>query len=342
MHRSLIAQPMHLRRASYQRAGSALRAVLDGPIPARRTIRSIRPVWRAMPANVCGLRQKSLTGKSFCGASMVPQADICRLTWIKPSCGEMRIDHFDDQEHTTLMAPQPKACSACAVRDTALCRVLNTQQLARLNRKSYRRMYPAGRLIAGVAASEDWCATVLSGVIKLCKTLSDGRQLIVALLFPGDFLGRPYRTEFPYTAETATEVQLCCYGRSYFEGLMQEQSDLKQVFLERTLDSVDAARDWMLLLGRKTAHEKVAALLLTILQRTSRPCPNCEQGPCRQLIMPLTRTEMADYLGLRLETVSRQLKQLEVIGTIKRLDSRRISVRDVDALAHTAGPDSTP
>jgi CRP/FNR family transcriptional regulator, anaerobic regulatory protein len=97
----------------------------------------------------------------------------------------------------------------------------------------------------------------------------------------------------------------------------------------------------MLLLGRKTAQEKVAALLLTILQRTLQPCPDCEQGPCRQL-MPLTRTEMADYLGLRLETVSRQLKQLEAIGIIKRLDPRRISVRDADALVHAAGPDPTP
>jgi CRP/FNR family transcriptional regulator, anaerobic regulatory protein len=251
------------------------------------------------------------------------------------------MDHFRDQEHTTLVTPRPKACFACAVRDSALCRVLNTQQLARLNRKSYRRMYPAGQLIAGVAASEDWCATVVSGVIKLCKTLSDGRQQIVALLFPGDFLGRPYRAEFPYTAETATEVQLCCYGRAYFEEFMQEQSDLKQVFLERTLDSVDASRDWMLLLGRKTAQEKVAALLLTILQRTSRSRPDCEQG-AGQVIMPLTRTEMADYLGLRLETVSRQLKQLEVIGIIKRLDPRRILVRDIGALTHAAGPDSTP
>ena len=205
-----------------------------------------------------------------------------------------------------------------------------------------RRLYPAGQLIAGVTAAEDWCATVLSGVIKLSKTLSDGRQQIVALLFPGDFLGRPFRAEFPYTAETATEVQLCCFGRAYFEGFMQEQSDLKQIFLERTLDSVDAARDWMLLLGRKTAQEKVAALLLTILQRTSRPCADCEHEPGRPLVLPLTRTEMADYLGLRLETVSRQLKQLEAIGIIKRLDPRRISVRDLTALTNAADPDATP
>jgi CRP/FNR family transcriptional regulator, anaerobic regulatory protein len=180
---------------------------------------------------------------------------------------------------------------------------------------------------------------VLSGVIKLSKMLSDGRQQIVALLFLGDFLGRPYRAEFHYTAETATEVQFCCYGRAYFEGFLQEQSDLKQIFLERTLDAVDAARDWMLLLGRKNAREKVAALLVTILRRTSLAYPDCEVDPCRQLVMPLTRTEMADYLGLRLETVSRQLKQLEGLGIIQRIDARRISVRNVKALAAAAGPD---
>jgi CRP/FNR family transcriptional regulator, anaerobic regulatory protein len=295
-----------------------------------------------MPANVCGLRQKSLAGQILLQCSNAATSRHLPLDLDQSKLRPIVQGSLYDQEHTSLMAPQPKACSACAVRDTALCRVLNAQQLARLNRKSYRRMYPAGQLIAGVAASEDWCATVVSGVIKLCKTLLDGRQQIVALLFPGDFLGRPFRAEFPYTAETATEVQLCCYGRAYFEEFMREQSDLKQVFLERTLDSVDAAREWMLLLGRKTAQEKVAVLLLTILQRASRPCPNCEQGLYRQLIMPLTRTEMADYLGLRLETVSRQLKQLEAIGIIKRLDPRHISVRDIEALAKTAGPDSTP
>jgi CRP/FNR family transcriptional regulator len=238
-----------------------------------------------------------------------------------------------------VMASPPKVCLHCPVRDTALCRVLNAQQLTRLNRHSYRRWYPAGQLIAGVSASEDWCATVLSGVIKLSKLLADGRQQIVALLFPGDFLGRPYRAEFPYTAETATEVQLCCYGRAYFEGFLQEHPELKQTFLERTLDSVDAARDWMLLLGRKTAREKVAALLLTILRRTAPPCPDCEEDLRRRLTLPLSRTEMADYLGLRLETVSRQLQQLEAAGAIERIDPRRIAVADAAALAGIAGPD---
>jgi CRP/FNR family transcriptional regulator len=135
---------------------------------------------------------------------------------------------------------------------------------------------------------------------------------------------------------------LCCYGRAYFEGFLEEQSNLKQIFLERTLDAVDAARDWMLLLGRKTAREKLAALLLTIVRRTSLPCPACEGKQSGQLIMPLTRNEMADYLGLRVETVSRQLKRLEEDGGIKRIDPRHILVPDLKALAQIAGPDLAP
>lgn len=98
----------------------------------------------------------------------------------------------------------------------------------------------------------------------------------------------------------------------------------------------------MLLLGRKTAREKVAALLLTIVRRTSLPCPACEGKQSGQLIMPLTRNKMADYLGLRVETVSRQLKRLEEDGGIKRIDPRHILVPDLKALAQIAGPDLAP
>lgn len=195
-------------------------------------------------------------------------------------------------------------------------------------------------MIAGAAASENWCATVLEGVIKLSKTLPDGRQQIVALLFPGDFLGRPFRAEFPYTAEAATDVHLCCYSRASFEGLLRDHPNFKQAFLVRILDSVDAARDWMLLLGRKTAREKVATLLLTILKRSSEG--GCEPNTLgTDVVLPLTRTEMADYLGLRLETVSRQLRQLEASGAIKRRDVRRIRVLACEKLEAAAGADSS-
>jgi CRP/FNR family transcriptional regulator, anaerobic regulatory protein len=224
-----------------------------------------------------------------------------------------------------------RSCVDCAVRESALCRALTPQQLASLNRRSFRKRYPAGQLIAGVAPTEDWCGTILSGVIKLTKSLPDGRQQIVALLFPSDFLGRPFKTASPYAAETATEVQLCCYSLRDFEHLLAEQADLKQLFLERTLDAVDAAREWMLLLGRKKARERVAALLLMIARRMQPAvCAACTAD--RRIELPPSRTEMADYLGLRLETVSRQLNRLEADAVIKRIDRRGLSVLDMGAL----------
>jgi CRP/FNR family transcriptional regulator len=216
--------------------------------------------------------------------------------------------------------------------------VLNPQQLASLSRRSFRKRYPAGQLIAGVSATEDWCATILSGVIKLTKSLPDGRQQIVALLFPSDFLGRPFKAAIPYAAETATEVQLCCFNRRHFEQLLAEQADLKQLFLERTLDAVDTARDWMLLLGRKSAREKLADFLLMIGRRT-RPAA-CAADQSRRIELPLSRSEMAEYLGLRLETVSRQLSRLEATGIIKRLDRRGIAICDARALEQISGSDA--
>jgi CRP/FNR family transcriptional regulator, anaerobic regulatory protein len=223
-------------------------------------------------------------------------------------------------------------CSECGIRSRALCCALPPEQLAALNRISYRRRYPAGRLISGIE-TEDWFANVLSGVVKLTKTLADGRQQIVQLLFPSDFLGRPFRAGAGYVAEAATAVELCCFSRQPFESLMHAWSPLKQLFLERTLDEVEAAREWMLLLGRKSAEEKVAALILLVLRRM-RPagCGAAAQPDSVRFDLPLSRTEMADFLGLRIETVSRQLAILREAGVIETARGRTVVVRDVAAL----------
>jgi len=233
------------------------------------------------------------------------------------------------------------SCLACAVRERALCHVLSPQQLASLNRRAFRKRYAAGQLISGVSATEEWYATIVSGVIKLIKALPDGRQQIVALLLPSDFLGRPFKATSPYVAETATTVELCCYSARDFDRLLAEQADLKQLFLERALDAVDAARDWMLLLGRKSAREKVAAFLLMIARgRGSRACATCAADQFERVELPLSRTEMADYLGLRLETVSRQLNWLEAVGVVKRLDRRGIAISNVGELERISAADT--
>jgi len=234
--------------------------------------------------------------------------------------------------------PRAKACLGCAVKDKALCKALSPEDLAKLNRLAYRKRYRAGQMISGLSAPEAWCATILTGVVKLTKSLPDGRQQIVGLLFPSDFLGRPFKTTSPYAAEAATDVALCCYNRGHFEGLLAEQPELKQLLLERTLDAVDASHEWMLLLGCKSAKERVAALLVLIAHRLAPDAPRAgaAQPPLR-IELPLSRAEIADYLGLRLETVSRQLNRLQAAAVIKRVARRGITICNPRELERLAG-----
>jgi CRP/FNR family transcriptional regulator len=117
---------------------------------------------------------------------------------------------------------------------------------------------------------------------------------------------------------------------------------MKQLFLERTLDAVDAARDWMLLLGCKTAEERVATLILLIARHTARTAPRaCAEEQPMRFDLPLSRMEMAEFLGLRTETISRQLRRLNAAGLIDMPGPRSIAVRDFGALERTVEKDRT-
>ena len=231
-----------------------------------------------------------------------------------------------------------RVCLDCAVRDKALCNALSPDDLAKLNRLSYRKRYCAGQLISASSTPEAWCATILAGVVKLIKSLPDGRQQIVGLLFPSDFLGRPFKTTRPYAAEAATDVVLCCYNGRSFEHLLAEQPRMQHLLLERTLDAVDTSHEWMLLLGCKSAKERVAALLVLIARRLAPDAASAGAGqPTLTIELPLSRADIADYLGLRLETVSRQLNRLEAAGVIKRFARRRIALCEPRELERLAG-----
>ncbi|HEX6000819.1 MAG TPA: Crp/Fnr family transcriptional regulator [Hyphomicrobiaceae bacterium] len=237
------------------------------------------------------------------------------------------------------------SCRDCAIRSDALCGAMQAEELAQLNRVAHRKRFRPGSVIMGNGEPPDWCANIVSGVIKLTLTLADGRQQIVGLLFPSDFLGRPYKDRSPYTAEAATIVELCCFSRRHFEQILEEQPAPRRLYIERTLDCVDAARDWMLLLGCKSAEERVATLILLIARRRrtswlgagpgsglppGQP-PDAASQPLH-FELPLSRTDMAEYLGLRIETVSRQLRRLSTAGIIATSSRRFVTVRDVAAL----------
>jgi len=230
----------------------------------------------------------------------------------------------------------PGKCDTCVVRHKAICAVLSEDELKDFNKIARHRLIPAGQVIA--SENDIVFANIMEGVIKLTKTLADGRQQIVGLQFPPDFLGRIYAEETPYFAEAATNVELCAFPKGGFETMLKRYPGLEHRLFENILDELDSAREWMLLLGRKTAREKVASLLLMIAKRA--PNVGCSHTPdlnFASFSLTLTRADLADFLGLTLETVSRQITKLKTAGVIELINNREIIVPDIEALADIAG-----
>lgn len=235
--------------------------------------------------------------------------------------------------HTLNMIPA--RCENCVLRHRSICAALSEAELNDFSRIARQRKIAAGQVING--EDDVVLANIVTGVIKLTKTLSDGRQQIVGLQFPPDFLGRIYTETTPYFAEAATDVELCAFPRSGFETMLNRYPNLEHRLFEHTLDELDSAREWMLLLGRKTAQEKVASLLLMMASRA--PNIGCHHAPeleFARFTLPLTRADLADYLGLTLETVSRQITKLKTKGIIELVDNREIIVPDIKALEQVA------
>ena len=182
----------------------------------------------------------------------------------------------------------------------------------------------------------EYVASVVKGVAALSKTLEDGRTQMVGLLLPSDFIGRPGRTEIEFDVTATSDVTLCCFDRKPFEKLLEDTPHVAQRLMELALDELDAARDWMLLLGRKTAREKIATFIVMFAQRSRLD----EPGMAGKVYLPMTRDQIANYLGLTLETVSRQFNALKNDGIIEFTDRRNFVVNDLLALHEESGDDS--
>lgn len=172
---------------------------------------------------------------------------------------------------------------------------------------------------------------VLEGVVLLSKLTADGRRQITGFVYPGELFGLGMGDQNSYTAETVTNTRLCRYPRKILDQSMNLYPALGRRFLDWTRCELTAAQNQMLLLGRKTAIEKIASFLLHLSER------NEEHGedPMR-LFVPMTRSDIADYLGLTMETVSRTIGKLKQLGIIQLCEQSYINVRDLNRLINIA------
>ncbi len=235
--------------------------------------------------------------------------------------------------------PLQLPCEDCPIRYRAVCATCETTELTELEGSKYYRRYEAGQTVVLSGERTDFVASVVSGIASLTQTLEDGRTQMVGLLLPSDFLGRPGRDSSPYDVTAVSDLLLCCFRRRPFEGLLRSNPRIAARLLDMTLDDLDAARDWLLLLGRKSAREKIASFLTILARRDAMLRQAQTPGPV-MLDLPLTREAMADYLGLTLETVSRQISALRREGVIALDGKRRVIVPDFNRLVAESGDDS--
>lgn len=229
---------------------------------------------------------------------------------------------------------EPRSCRYCSVRRSGICRVLDVAQLSALSRHTRSTRHEAGAELFGDETDITTYANVVSGVIKLMKVLEDGRQQVVGLKFANDFIGRVHATSNALTAEATSDVELCQIPRAIMEAMLDENRLLERRLMLEALRELDEAREWMVTLGRKSAAERVASFLYLIALHVD---PELGAGAAVEYELPLTRSDMADFLGLSIETVSRQLTELRRLAIIVIHNKRHVRIPDTERLRQRAG-----
>lgn len=226
----------------------------------------------------------------------------------------------------------------CAMHNAAFCSGLSDDEREKLNAVAHLRRFPKGATILAEGEEASIVGNVIEGVLKMQKTQPDGRQQIVGLLVPTDVFGRVFTGTSEFAIEAATDVTLCCFDKRRFEALLLEHPRLEHQVMLSILDELDAARDWITLLGAQTVAQKLAGFLLMLCRRW--PSIGCGLSPDRRHVeihVPISRADMAQYLGTTVETISRTVQTLARDGLIEVVTPTRFIVKDLEGLIAASG-----
>ena len=222
-------------------------------------------------------------------------------------------------------------CETCKARDFSACAPLNPEEQKRLIGITTTLEIEANRTIFEEGNPADYVYTVTDGSVKIYKLLPDGRCQITGFLFAGDFLGLVHNRYYAYSAETLTATKLCRFPRVRLEALLDEVPRLEQQLLSMASHELAAAQDQMMLLGRKSARERLVSFLLMLANAAVR-----REQRGNPVSLPMNRTDIGDYLGLTIETVSRTFTKLKTSGLIELLDDKHIHLKNLPDLREIA------
>lgn len=228
-------------------------------------------------------------------------------------------------------AGRPGACGTCGVRRTSVCDAIPDADLARLSGAAVLGVAKAGTTFIREGDPAAAFFNITAGAARLYKALPDGRRQITGFAAPGHFLGLAISDNFAFSAEAIATVEYCRFPRARLRALIDDYPAVEQRLLKVASAELVAAQDQMLLLGRKSAREKMASFLMA----QSRLGSVCQYSPMR-FTLPMARGDIADYLGLTIETISRTLTKFRTEGLIEIVNTVNVVIRDKAALGALA------
>jgi len=219
-------------------------------------------------------------------------------------------------------------CAICKIRPYSFCRCLPEERLKLFSEISSEREFKNKETIFLQQENAKNLYNITKGNIKIYRLLSDGRIQIIGFLYPGDFFGSYKREKYNYSAEAIGEVRACVFKQETLDSYLEKNMNLAKELLHMTSHELTLAQDRMGVLGKMNAHERVARFIINISEQRARI--GWKNNP---VSLPMTRQDIADYLGLTLETVSREITRFKTSNLIKLMNSKQIFIVDKEKLA---------
>jgi CRP/FNR family transcriptional regulator, anaerobic regulatory protein len=226
------------------------------------------------------------------------------------------------------MGANPLACSTCPVRDRAACASLSDEERDELARIGRTVVLERGQTLFSGADEESGCATLISGALKISSFDADGTERILSLVHPAGFVGEMFAPVARHDVIALTDCRLCVFSGPAYARAVERFPALGRALLRRSAEDLFESRALLDLIGRRNAQAKVAGFIVAMARAAST-------SPCHGAAtfnLPLTRGEMAGLLGITIETVSRQLSQMEQDGVVKRAGRRGLRILEPAAL----------
>jgi CRP/FNR family transcriptional regulator len=223
-------------------------------------------------------------------------------------------------------------CQSCTVRDQSICAALSDEELREVSKITTAVELAKGATVFFEGDENTYLFNVVSGAVRLSKLLHDGRRQVTGFLFSGDFLGLSVADTYAYSAETLCETSLCRFNRANLIKLLHRIPQLEHRLLELASNELIEAQAHMMLLGQKQVTEKVSSTLIHLMKRIGQ-----RRDDEIVIDLPMTRTDLAEYAGVRTESVSRCLTRLRKQNVISLPQPGSIHILQQDVLERLAG-----